>query len=105
MTFLHLLVLALGIPAALAAADLLGHRNIGPWPIGLVALALIPVAGWFYSPWIAAFALGLAVGAAGVIVTSWTRSFVHRRQTRREQARQREHSRSRQLEEPLTRDR
>lgn len=99
MTFLHLLVLALGVLTAIAAADVLGHRGVGPWPIGLIALALVPVAGWFYSPWLAAFSLGLALGASVVMIMSWTRTFVHRRHLRREQARDRELTRSRQLED------
>ncbi len=105
MTFLHLLVLVLGVVAAIVVADVLGHRGLGPWPVGLIALALVPVAGWLYSPWLAAFSLGLALGAAVVMVASWTRMFVQRRHRRREQSRERELTRARQLEEPVRRGR
>lgn len=105
MTFLHLLVLVLGVLAAIVGADALGHRGRGPWPIALVALALVPVAGWLYSPWLAAFSLGLALGASVVMVASWTRIFVQRRHLRREQSRERELTRARQLEEPARRRR
>ncbi|MGO2608181.1 MAG: hypothetical protein ACTH8V_13775 [Brachybacterium tyrofermentans] len=98
MTFLHLLVLALGVAAAVIAADLLGHRDIGPWPVGLVALLMFPVAGWFYSPWLAALALGLGLGASAVITVSWARSVIQRRHERRTQARDRDRARTRQLE-------
>lgn len=101
MTFLHLLVLALGVLAAIAASDLLGHREVGPWPIGLLALALVPLAGWLYSPWIAALSLGLALGAGIVIVASWSRSFVQRRQSRKERARRSSNARAEQLGEAL----
>lgn len=103
MTFLHLLVLALGVLAALVASDLLGHRGIGPWPVGLAALLLFPVAGWFYSPWLAALALGLGLGASAVITLSWTRTVMQRRHARRNQARDRADARSRQLEGQPTR--
>lgn len=103
MTFLHLLVLALGVLTALVASDLLGHRGIGPWPVGLAALLLFPVAGWFYSPWLAALALGLGLGASAVITLSWTRTVMQRRHARRNQARDRADARSRQLEGQPTR--
>lgn len=103
MTFLHLLVLVLGVVAAVVAADLLGHRDLGPWPVGLVALLLFPVAGWFYSPWLAALALGLGLGASAVITVSWARTIMQRRHARRNQARDRDQARSRQLEGPPTR--
>lgn len=105
MTFLHLLVLVLGVLAAVVVADVLGHRGLGPWPVGLIALALVPVAGWLYSPWLAAFSLGLALGAAVVTIASWTRTFVQRRHRRREQARERGLTRARQLEGTLRRRR
>lgn len=97
MTFLHLLVLALGIVAAVALADVLSHRGIGPWPIGLGVLVLVPIAGWLYSSWLAALALGLAVGISAVLVVSWTRTFVRHRRLRREQARARREAREAQL--------
>ena len=96
MTFLHLLVLALGVAAAVIAADLLGHRDIGPWPVGLVALLMFPGAGGFYGPWLAA--LGLGLGASAVITVSWARSVIQRRHARRTQARDRDRARTRQLE-------
>jgi membrane protein implicated in regulation of membrane protease activity len=105
VTFLHLLVLVLGVLTAVVVADVLGHRGLGPWPVGLVALALVPVAGWLYSPWLAAFSLGLALGAAVVTIASWTRTFVRRRHRRREQARERDLTRARQLEGTLRRRR
>ncbi|MFC7463342.1 hypothetical protein [Brachybacterium sp. GCM10030252] len=98
MTFLHLLTLALGVLAAVAGADLLGRKSIGPWPIGLLALALVPVAGWLYSAWLAALTLGLALGAGVVMIASWTRTFVDRRRSRREMSRQQADARDRQLE-------
>lgn len=98
MTFLHLLVLALGLLAAIAGSDLLSHRGVGPWPIGLVALLLVPIAGWFYSPWIAALALGLALGTGILLVASWTRTFMTRRHARREQARRLTEAKARQLD-------
>jgi membrane protein implicated in regulation of membrane protease activity len=99
VTFLHLLVLALGIVAALVVADLLGHRGVGPWPVGLAALALALGAGLLYSPWLAALSLGLALGAAVVIVASWTRTLVARRHARREQTRRAQDARRAQLED------
>ena len=99
MTFLHLLVLALGIVAALVLADLLGHRGVGPWPLGLAALVLAVGAGILYSPWLAAFSLGLALGAALVMVASFTRSLLDRRHARREQARRAQDARRAQLED------
>jgi membrane protein implicated in regulation of membrane protease activity len=99
VTFLHLLALALGIVGAVAGSDVLGHRGIGPWPIGLLALLLVPVAGWLYSPWVAAIALGLALGTAVVRIASWRTAFRDRRQARRDQARHTADARSRQLDE------
>lgn len=99
MTFLHLLVLALGVVAALVLADLLGHRGIRPWPLGLAALALAVGAGILYSPWLAALSLGLALGAAVVTVASWTRTVIGRRHARREQARASQDARRKQLED------
>ncbi|WP_422116812.1 hypothetical protein [Brachybacterium sp. UNK5269] len=105
MTFLHLLVLVLGVVAAIVGADVLGHRGLGPWPIALLALALIPVAGWLYSPWLAAGSLGLALGAAAAMVAAWTRTFAQRRRLRREQLRRRELTRARQFEQTARRQR
>jgi len=99
VTFLHLLVLALGVVAAVVLADLLGHRGVGPWPIGLAALALAIGAGILYSPWLAAASLGLALGAAVVILASWTRSVIARRHARRHQARAAQDARRTQLED------
>lgn len=102
MTFLHLLVLALGIVAAIALSDLLGHRGVGAWPIGLGALTLALGAGLLYSPWFAALSLGLALGAAISMMASWTRDIVRRRHARREQARRSQDARRNQLEESGT---
>lgn len=98
MTFLHLLTLALGVLGALAACDLLQRRGVGPWPVGLLALALVPLAGWFYSPWLAAAALGAAIGVGVRLAASGIRVFLGRRRVRREQARARQEARDRQLE-------
>lgn len=99
MTFLHLLVLVLGAVAAIVLADVLGHRQMGPWPVGLIALVLAVLAGLSYSPWLAALSLGLGLGTGVVLVGSWTRSVLSRRHARREQARQSQSARQRQLEE------
>lgn len=99
MTFLHVLVLVLGAFAAIVLADALGHREIGPWPIGLIALVLAVVAGLSYSPWLAALSLGLGLGTGIVLVGSWTRNVLGRRRARREQVRQAQRTRQRQLED------
>lgn len=84
VTWLHLLVLVLGAVAAVAASDLLGHRGIRPWPIGLVVLALVVAAGWFYSAWLAAAALGTGVGLLIVGGAGLVRTFVRHRRLRSE---------------------
>lgn len=84
MTAIHVLVLVAGAVAAIILADLLGHRGIGPWPVGLLGLALVPVAGWFYSPWIAALALGLALGAGIMLVGARIREILRERRVVRE---------------------
>lgn len=99
MTFLHLLVLALGIVAALVLTDLLGHRGVGAWPVGLGALVLALGAGVLYSPWLAALSLGLAVGAAISLVHSWTRDLIRHRHARREQTRRAQEARRGRLED------
>lgn len=97
MTFLHLLVLAVGVLVALVAADLLSHADIGPWPVGVVTVLLIPLAGWLYSAWLLAFTVGAALGISTVLVGSWGREFLRRRHTRREMSRRRKDARSAQL--------
>lgn len=99
MTFLHLLVLALGVVAAIVLSDLLGHQGVGAWPLGLGALVLALGAGLLYSPWLAALSLGLALGAGIAMVASWTRDILRRRHARREQARRSQDARRGQLEE------
>ncbi|MFC0675261.1 hypothetical protein [Brachybacterium hainanense] len=85
MTFLHLLVLVVGVLAAVALADVLGHRGIGPWPAGLLVLPLVLLAGYLYSAWIAAFALGFALGAAIMLGAALVRSVRDHRRMRREE--------------------
>ena len=97
MTFLHLLVLAVGVLVAIVAADLLSHAGIGPWPVGVVTILLIPLAGWLYSAWLLAFTVGAALGTSIVLVGSWGRAFLRRRHTRREMARRRKAARAAQL--------
>jgi uncharacterized protein (DUF58 family) len=84
MTAVHILVLLGGVIAAIILSDLLGHRGIGAWPVGLLALALIPVAGWFYSAWLAALALGAALGACIMLMGSRVRAMLRERRARRE---------------------
>ncbi|UQN29667.1 hypothetical protein [Brachybacterium kimchii] len=79
MTAVHVLVLVAGVVAAIVLSDLLGHRGIGAWPVGLLALALVPVAGYFYSPWIAALSLGLAFGAGIMLLGTRIRSLMRER--------------------------
>lgn len=97
MTFLHLLVLAVGALVAIVAADVLSHADIGPWPVGVVTILLIPLAGWLYSAWLLAFTVGAALGISIVLVGSWGRTFLRRRRTRREMARRRKAARAAQL--------
>ncbi|APX34297.1 hypothetical protein BH708_18065 [Brachybacterium sp. P6-10-X1] len=97
MTFLHLLVLAMGVLVAVVAADLLSHADIGPWPVGVVTVLLIPLAGWLYSAWLLAFTVGAALGVSIVLVGSWRRTFLRRRHARREMGRRRRAARAAQL--------
>ncbi|PWH07687.1 hypothetical protein DEO23_03435 [Brachybacterium endophyticum] len=76
MTAVHVLVLVAGLVVAIVLSDLLGHRGIGAWPVGLLALILVPVAGYFYSPWIAALALGVGLGAVSMLLVPIVRSLL-----------------------------
>jgi ABC-type transport system involved in cytochrome bd biosynthesis fused ATPase/permease subunit len=98
MTVLHILVLVAGLVGAIALTDVLGHRDIGPWPVGILALALIPVAGLTYSPWLAALSLGVATGTAIMMVGSRIREITHERQIKKEARERRQATRDRQLE-------
>lgn len=84
MTFVHLGLLALGIVAAVAAGDLLGHRGIGRWPVALAALSLVVIGGWTYSAPVSAFALGAAIGVAVGFGAEQVRSFTRTRRRYRE---------------------
>lgn len=97
MTFLHLLVLAVGVLVALASADLLSHADVGPWPVGVVVLLLVPLSGWLYSAWLLAFTVGAALGISTVLAAVWGREFLRRRHARRETSRRRVEARSAQL--------
>ncbi|WP_152351670.1 hypothetical protein [Brachybacterium subflavum] len=84
MTAIHVLVLVAGIVAAIVVSDLLGHRGIGAWPVGLLALVLVPVAGYFFSAWVAALSLGLAFGAGIMLLGTRVRSLMRERRLVRE---------------------
>lgn len=100
MAFLHLIVLALGVVLCVVAADLLRHRGIGTWPIGVIVLALILVTGWTYSAWLAALTLGLGLGYGVVAGLDLVRSVMRGRRERSESKRLREQERARQMERP-----
>lgn len=89
MTFLHLALVALGVLAAVAASDLLGHRGIGRWPVVVAALALVIAGGWSYSASLSAFALGTAIGACLLFGVERARDLLRTRQTYREATRAR----------------
>jgi hypothetical protein len=98
MTVLHTLVLVVGLVGAIALTDVLGHRGIGPWPVGLVALALVPVAGLTVNPWLAALSLGMAVGTALVMASTRVREIAHERQAKKQAREHQQAMRDRQLE-------
>jgi len=83
VTFWHLILLVVGVLAAIASADALRHRGIGAWPVGILALALVLVAGWSYSAWLAALSLGVAAGVGIVLVATMVRGISLRRRERR----------------------
>ncbi|EWS82058.1 hypothetical protein [Brachybacterium phenoliresistens] len=83
MTFWHLILLVVGILAAIASADALRHRGIGVWPVGILALALVFLAGWTYSAWLSALSLGAAAGVGIVLVATMVRGISLRRRDRR----------------------
>lgn len=98
MSILHLLVLALGVVAAVVAADLLRHRDIGSWPVGILVVVLIPITGWTYSAWLASLTLGLGIGFAGMAGIDLVRSVGRGRSLRTQARRSREWERERQME-------
>ncbi|WP_105566579.1 hypothetical protein [Microbacterium halophytorum] len=83
MTILHWIVLALCAAAAIVASDMLGHRGVRPWPVGLLTIALVVLAGVFYSPWLAAAGLGFGTGLLILAVGSLARTFLKHRSRRR----------------------
>lgn len=100
MTFLHLLVLLIGVAVTVVAADLLRHANIGTWPIGIVILLLILATAWTANAWLASLTLGLALGFGVIAGLDLVRSVTRGRRERAEARRLREDERSRQLEKP-----
>lgn len=97
MTLAHLILLVLGVVAAIVAADLLGHAGIGAWPIGLLVVALVGVTGWFYSGNLAAITLGLALGFCIVSGRDLVRSARRRRALRAGARREADDLRNRKL--------
>jgi len=92
VTFVHLGLLLLGIVAAVAASDLLGHRGLGRWPVAIGALVLVLAGGYTYSAPVSAFALGTAIGVAVMFGAERVRTFSRtRRRYREATAARREH--------------
>lgn len=71
---MHVALLILGIVAALVADDVCGHRAWPRWPLLIAVIGLIWLSGWLYSAPLAAFTLGLGIGATTVAVRGWVRS-------------------------------
>lgn len=84
MTFLHLILLILGVVGSIVLADVLGHAGIDTWPIGLLILVLIVVTGWTYSGSLASVTIGLAIGFCLVAGASLVRSISTGRRLRKE---------------------
>lgn len=82
MTILHWIVLALCAAAAIVASDMLGHRGIRPWPVGLATIAVVLLAGVFYSAWLAAAGLGLGTGLLAVAIGALAKTFMKHRARR-----------------------
>jgi hypothetical protein len=98
VTVLHVLVLVIGVILAIAASDLLGHRGIGAWPVGLLALALALLSGLLYNPWLAAGSLGMAAGAGSMMLAVRIREISKERRIVREAHERQNAQRDRQLE-------
>lgn len=89
MTFLHLALVVVGVLAALAASDLLHHRGIGRWPVGLASIALVLAGGFAYSASVSALALGSAIGCCALFGVDRVRELARTRRAYLETARER----------------
>jgi MFS family permease len=72
-------IVVVGAVAAVAVSDVLGHRGLPTWPVGLIALAVFIVAGLTYSAWLAAAALGIGCGALIVSARVFVQTVFERR--------------------------
>lgn len=72
-------IVVAGAVAAVAVSDVLAHRNLPAWPVGLLALAGFILAGLTYSSWLAAVALGIGCGALIVSARGFVQLVMQRR--------------------------
>ncbi|TGD11396.1 hypothetical protein EB836_09065 [Brevibacterium sp. S111] len=75
-------IVAIGAVAAVAVSDVLEHRNLPTWPVGLIAVAGFIFAGLTYSSWLAAGALGIGCGALIVSARGFVQMVMERRSRR-----------------------
>ena len=77
--WMYVVIMVVGAVAAVAVSDVLGHRSLPTWPVGLIALMGFVLAGLTYSAWLAAFALGIGCGALIVSARGFTQLLIQRR--------------------------
>ncbi|WP_152348143.1 hypothetical protein [Brevibacterium sp. CFH 10365] len=97
VSWAHIVIVVAGAVVAVALADVMEHRNLPTWPVGLIALSGFIIAGITYSSWIAASALGIGCGALIVSGRGLVQAVIKRRRTgsRRNGEEQDAHRRSR----------
>lgn len=99
MTLLQAVLLVAGAIAALVGNDMLGHRGVGRWPLGLVVIALIVASGAFISAELLAFTLGAAVVTGGASLREWAGELSATRREYRQRKEAEEQRRRRQTEQ------
>lgn len=98
VTFLHAVLLGSGLLLGLAASDILTHRNIGSWPLGLAIIGLIVVTAVLRSGELMALTLGSGVAFCGVVLFRWSQELSEARRIQREHRETMRKRRHRQLE-------